>query len=88
MKKEKRLTQKEQITQKYEALDKGITEKVEEQDQQRKHRSALRALNNLKDISDFSKDFFMMTRSRLLILLDWFRIFTGFNQNNPHDVVV
>ena len=46
-------------------------------------------MNNLKDISENSKDIFTMTRSRLRILLDWFRTFTGLvNQNNPHNVVV
>ena len=45
-------------------------------------------INNLKDISENSKDIFTMTRSRLLMLFDLFRTFSGFNQNNPHDVVV
>ena len=45
-------------------------------------------INNLKDISENSDYIFTTTRSRLLMLFDWFRTFTGFNQNNPHDVVV
>ena len=45
-------------------------------------------INNLKDISENSKDIFTTTRFRLLMLFDWFRTFSGFNQNIPHDVVV